>query len=109
MNIKTPEDLVTSREQTRAGFISFALEKNRRSTPVTESAKSFKILLLNVKIAKSLLKVPEIRTALLTASGLSDKALNYFTEKDKNKAILSLIKNFLEPAGKYFADEAVYR
>ncbi|WP_413906307.1 AvaI/BsoBI family type II restriction endonuclease [Candidatus Endomicrobiellum trichonymphae] len=27
MNIKTPEDLVTSREQTRAGFISFALEK----------------------------------------------------------------------------------
>ncbi|MDR0820281.1 MAG: type II restriction endonuclease [Endomicrobium sp.] len=109
MNIKTPEDLVTSREQTRAGFISFALEKNRRSTPVIESAKSFKVLLLNAKTAKSLLKISEIRTALLTASGLSDKALNYFTEKDKNKAILNLIKNFLEPAGKYFADEAVYR
>ncbi|GHT15003.1 hypothetical protein AGMMS49573_00230 [Endomicrobiia bacterium] len=42
---------------------------------------------------------------MLTASGLSDKALNYFTEKDKNKAILSLIKNFLEPADDFAIEE----
>jgi type II restriction enzyme len=107
--IKTPEDLVTSREQTRAGFIAFALEKNRRSTPIIENAKSFKVLASQAISAKDLLKIEEIRPALLTAAGLSDKAVNYFTEEDKDKAILGLIENFLEPAGKYFVDEVVYR
>ena len=107
--IKKSEDLVTSREQTRAGFIAFALEKNRRSTPIIESAKSLKILASKAKKAKELLKIIEIRSALLTAAGLSDKALNYFTEEDKDKAILGLVENFLEPAGKYFVDEVVYR
>ncbi|MDR2705244.1 MAG: type II restriction endonuclease [Planctomycetaceae bacterium] len=107
--INNSEDLVTSREQTRAGFISFALEKNRRSTPIIESAKAFRILATKAKTAKDLLGIADIRSAMLTASGLSDKALNYFSEEDKNKAILSLIKNFLEPAGKYFVDEVVYR
>ncbi|MDR3046179.1 MAG: type II restriction endonuclease [Bacteroidales bacterium] len=107
--IKHPEDLVTSREQTRAGFIAFALEKNRRSTPIIESTKSLKVLATKAKTAKGLLKIAEIRPALLTAAGLSDKAVNYFTEDDKNIAILGLIENFLEPAGKYFVDEVVYR
>ena len=107
--IRKSEDLVTSREQTRAGFIAFALEKNRRSTPIIESAKSLKVLASQAKTAKSLLKIADIKPALLTASGLSDKAVNYFTEEDKDKAILGLIENFLEPAGKYFVDEVVYR
>jgi len=107
--IKTSEDLVTSREQTRAGFIVFALEKNRRSTPIIESAKVFKVLASKAKTAKELLNISEIQTALLTAAGLSDKAVNYFNEEDKKKAILGLIENFLEPAGKYFIDEVVYR
>jgi type II restriction enzyme len=42
--IKSATDLVTSREQTRAGFITFALEENRLSTPIIESAKSLKVL-----------------------------------------------------------------
>ena len=107
--IKTSEDLVTSHEQTRAGFIAFALEKNRRSTPIIESAKSFKVLASKAKKAKDLLNISEIQPALLTAAGLSDKAVNYFNEEDKKKAILGLIENFLEPAGKYFVDEVVYR
>ena len=107
--IKTPDDLVTSLEQTRAGFITFALEKNRRSTPIIESAKSLKVLASKAKTAKELLNISEIQPALLTAAGLSDKALNYFNEYDRKKAILGLIENFLEPAGKYFIDEVVYR
>ena len=107
--IKTSQDLVTSREQTRAGFIAFALEKNRRSTPIIESAKSLKVLASKAKTAKDLMKITEIQPALLTAAGLSDKAVNYFNEEDKGKAILGLIENFLEPAGKGFVDEVVYR
>jgi len=107
--IKNAEDLVTSREQTRAGFVAFALEKNRRSTPIIEEAKTFKVLASKVRTAKELLKIKDIRFALITAAGLSDKAETYFSETDKDKAILNLIENFLEPAGKYFVEEAVYR
>lgn len=107
--IKIPTDLVTSYQQTRAGFISFALEKNRRSTPIIENAKSLKVLASKADNAKDLLKIVEIRPALLTASGLSDKALIYFDERDKEESIKKLIKNFLEPAGKNFVDELVYR
>jgi len=107
--IKNAEDLVTSREQTRAGFVAFALEKNRRSTPIIEEAKTFKVLASKAKTAKELLKIRDIRFALITAAGLSDKAETYFSEADKDKAILNLIENFLEPAGEYFVEEAVYR
>jgi type II restriction enzyme len=107
--IRKPEDLITSREQTRAGFITFALEKNRRSTPIIENAKTLKVLASKAKTAKELLNVEEIRPALLTAAGLSDKAINYFTEDDKAKAILELIEKFLVPAGENFIDEVVYR
>ena len=45
----------------------------------------------------------------LTASGLSDKSLNYLTDADRTLAIKGLIEKFLEPAGENFIDELVYR
>jgi len=38
---KSPEDLITPYEETRAGFVSFALEKNRQATPFVEEARVF--------------------------------------------------------------------
>lgn len=107
--IHSYEDLVTTHEQTRSGFIAFALEKNRRSTPYIEEARTFKVLASRAKSPDDLLYIREIRNAMITASGLSDKAVAYFTETDKDKAIKKLIDNFLKPAGERFVDEAVYR
>jgi len=103
------DDLVTSREQTRAGFISMALEKNYIAVPYIEEAKALKSLANKVKKPKDLLTVADLRVGLLTASGLSDKSLNYLTEDDKTIAIKGLIEKFLEPAGDSFIDELVYR
>jgi type II restriction enzyme len=50
-----------------------------------------------------------IRPALLTASGLSDKALNHLQDSDKDQAIAELIHNFLDPAGANFVEELVFR
>lgn len=102
-------DLVTTREQTRAGFVSFALEKNRRSTPYIEEARSLKELASKANTAEELLGISEIRNALITAAGLSDKALHYFTDSDKEEAISEMIDKFLKPAGDGFIDELVYR
>ena len=107
--ITKANDLVTSRDETRAGFIAFALEKNRKAAPYIEQAKSLKVIASRAKTPKDLITMKEIEAPLLTAAGLSDKALNYFQDQDKTKAIEELVANFLEPAGDGFVDEVVYR
>jgi len=107
--IKSADDLVTSREETRVGFIAMALEKNYIAVPYIEEAKALKALASQVKKPKDLLKVKDLRVGLLTASGLSDKSLNYLTKDDRTLAIKGLIEKFLEPAGESFIDELVYR
>lgn len=105
----TPEELVTPREQTRAGFVRMALEKNVMAGPFVEEAKALKILASNFKMPRELLDIPDLNAGLLAASGLSVKALAHITEDDKRAALLGLVENFLEPAGKDFANELVYR
>jgi type II restriction enzyme len=101
--------LITSKQETRSGGSEFALEKNRRSKPFIENAKVFRHFASQAKTPSDLLTIVQIREHLLAASGLSDKSLKYFTEEDKLFAISELIKNFLEPAGDEFIDEAIYR
>ena len=107
--ITSANDLVTPREQTRAGFISFALEKNKNASPLVKDARDLRVMASVAKTPADLATVTEIRDALLTAAGLSDKSLQYLTEEDKTESIDNLIKNFLEPAGEYFLDALVYR
>ena len=96
-------------EETRAGFIALALEKNRKAGPFVEEAKVLKVLASKAKTPKDLLKIRQISNSLLTASGISDKAKNHLREKDRQEAIKGFIENFLEPSGKAFIDELVYR
>jgi type II restriction enzyme len=107
--IKSADDLVTSREKTRAGFISLAMEKNYLAVPYIEEARVLTALASKVSKPKDLLQVQDLRIALLTASGLSEKSLNYLTEDDKTLAIEKMIEKFLEPASNAFVDELVYR
>ena len=107
--IKKAEDLVTSREQTRAGFIALALEKNYLASPYIEEAKALHTLASKVTKPTDLLSQKDLRVGLLSAAGLSDKSLAHLTEDDKTTAIKGLIEEFLEPAGDKFVDELVYR
>ncbi len=107
--ITSAEDLLTSKEETRAGFIAMALEKNLMASRYVEEAKTLKSLASKVERPRDLLDLPDLRKALLAASALSDKSLKHLQEEDKTVAILGLIETFLEPAGKDFPDELVYR
>ena len=108
-HLKSYEDLITPHEETRAGFIALALEKNRTATPFVEKAKALKVFASRAKTPRALLGINEIHDSLLTAAGVSDKAKNHLQEGDKREAIKGLIENFLEPSGKSFVDELVYR
>jgi hypothetical protein len=108
-HLESYESLITPYQETRAGFIALALEKNRKATPFVEEAKALKVIAQSAKTPKELLNIKNIKSSLLTASGISNKAMNHLREEDKNEAILGLIENFLEPSGKDFVDELVYR
>ena len=108
-HLKSHEDLITPYEETRAGFIALALEKNRTATPFVEEAKALKVFASRAKAPKELLEISEIQDSLLTATGISDKAKTHLQGQDKKEAIKGLIENFLEPSGQSFVDELVYR
>lgn len=108
-HLNSYEDLITPYEETRAGFITLALEKNRAATPFVEETKALKALASRAKTPNELLEISEIQDSLLTAAGVSDKAKTHLREENKKEAIKRLIENFLEPSGKSFIDELVYR
>jgi type II restriction enzyme len=108
-HLQSADDLVTPYSKIRAGFIQVALEKNHQATPYIEEAKALKVAASKMKTPRDLLILSELRPALLTAAGVSDKATNHLQESDQIAAILGLIENFLEPAGDDFVDELVFR
>ena len=108
-HLKSSKDLVTPYEATRAGFVALALEKNRKATPFVVEARALKVEAAKASTPQKLLENKSIRSSLLTAAGISDKAGKYLQEADKIKAIQGLIEKFLEPSGKDFVEELVYR
>jgi len=108
-HLRSSDDLVTTYEATRAGFVALALEKNRRATPYVAEARALQEAASKAKTPADLLSIKGIESGLLTAAGLSDKALVHLHPEDKREAITNLIKRFLEPAGEKFVEELVFR
>ncbi|MCK4295311.1 MAG: restriction endonuclease [Candidatus Marinimicrobia bacterium] len=108
-HLKSKDDLVTPYEATRAGFVSLALEKNRKATPFIAEARALKAEALKAPNPQHLLTITSIRSSLLTATGISEKAEKHLQEEDKIKSIKGLIEKFLEPSGSDFVEELVYR
>ncbi|WP_420265729.1 AvaI/BsoBI family type II restriction endonuclease [Candidatus Magnetominusculus dajiuhuensis] len=102
-------DLQTNYPAYWAGFVSLALERNRRATPFVDEARKLKAVASRAKSTGDLLQMKEIHNALLTAAGVSDKASRHLEQSNKIEAIAGLIANFLEPAGVDFVEELVFR
>lgn len=107
--ITSSQSLVTTHEQTRAGFLRIALEKNKVGDPYVKNALAFRAMVAHTTSADDFLSMPSIRPFLLTASGLSEKSMQYLTEADQTMAIQELIEKFLKPSGKHYIDEATFR
>lgn len=108
-HLRSSADLETTYEATRAGFVTLALEKNHRATPFVAEARALQEAASHAVNPADLLNVKGIENGLLTAAGLSDKAITHLQPEDKVSAIRELIRNFLEPAGIKFVEELVFR
>jgi type II restriction enzyme len=108
-HITKPEDLVTSYNETRAGFIAIALEKNRRAAPYIEEARVLQHRIKKIESPEKLIDMPDIRSGLIAAAGLSDKAASHLGDDGCTAAIKEFIEKFLTPAGDKFKEELVFR
>ena len=107
--VRSATDLVTTHEQTRAGFLAIALEKNIVGDPFVKQALAFKTMTANTHGPDDFLHMTQIRPFMLTAAGLSEKSLQHLNEDDYTMLIKELIDKFLKPAGDAYIDETIYR
>lgn len=107
--ITSQEDLITTHEETRAGFLAIALEKNMVGDPYVKQALAFKSMVSFTNGPDDFLTMPSIRPFLLTAAGLSEKSLQHLNTEDCTFVIKELIDKFLKPAGSAYIDETIYR
>lgn len=107
--ITSLEDLITTHEQTRAGFLAIALEKNKVGDPYVKQASAFRAMVSHTKGPDDFLTMPSIRPFMLTAAGLSEKSLQHLDREDHTMVIRELIDKFLKPAGAAYIDEAICR
>ena len=107
--VKDSKDLATPYDKVRAGFLEMALEKTRQANPFVEEGRHLRALASGVENPAALWDIAQIRPALLTAAGLSDKAKGHVTEEDQKNAFTQMAREVLEPQGEKFADELVYR
>jgi len=108
-HLTSSDDLVTTYEEIRAGFVALALERNRRATPMVEEARSLEAMACQASTPAALVDIEGIEPALLTAAGVSDKAARHMLAEDRAEAIRGLVANFLEPAAESFVEELVFR
>jgi hypothetical protein len=108
-HLKSSKDLETTYEAVRAGFVTLAIERNRRATPYVAEARALRAAAAKARKALDLPGISEIGQGLLAAAGVSDKAAGHLGEVEKREAIEGLISNFLEPAGVHFVEELVFR
>lgn len=108
-HLNQAQELITTYEATRAGFVAQALEKNRQATPFIEQARVLKVAAAKVSKPRDLLTMKEIELSLLVAAGISDKASAYLQDSDKQLALSALIRDYLEPQGENWGEELVFR
>ncbi|MBK8452354.1 MAG: AvaI/BsoBI family type II restriction endonuclease [Thiofilum sp.] len=98
--IQCAEDLITTREARRNGFLDYALRRSIESEPFIDRAKILKVYLnTHSNKASDLLGLNEIRESLLEAAGLSVKAKAHLSDEDKDNILANFIEKILVPMG----------
>ena len=108
--ISTSQDLVTTREARRDGFLAIAMRRDVESTPYIDQGKAlWAKLTASTKCCDDILAMPELCSTLLLAAGYSVKAQGNMDGDDKTRLLEEFVKRVLRPCGKKYIDEIVYR
>lgn len=108
--IQSADDLVTSREAIRAGFLEAVLARSHEEIPYLDRANA---LLCRLKTKThnvgEVLQLPNVEDALLDAAGVMQKTRRFLETDEKRKLIQDFLKKVIAPTGEQYAEEIVYR
>ncbi|MEZ9245927.1 AvaI/BsoBI family type II restriction endonuclease [Vibrio lentus] len=107
--VKSPEDLVTTYEETKVGFLNIALRKSREATYYLNLANSFRAIAENFDDPLDLVNEEDISKSMCEAAGLSTKAQSYLHKGDSKEIITNFTKEFLVTAENNYVDELINR
>lgn len=107
--VTKPEDLQTTYDETKIGFLSIALRKSKEACFYIEKAKAFKHIISAYNDPNELIKIGNIQNSLCEAAGVSTKARGYLKPEDISLILSEFSEEFLIPAGIHFIDELVSR
>lgn len=108
--VSTPQDLVTTREARRDGFLAIALRRDIESTPYIDQAKALWARLnATTKCSEDILSMEDLRPEFLLAAGYSAKAQGNMDDDDKTRLLEEFVKRVLGPVGRKYVEEIVYR
>jgi type II restriction enzyme len=107
--VTTPEDLQTTYDETKMGFLSITLRKSKEACFYIEKAKAFKNIVSAYNDPNELIKIGDIQNSLCEAAGVSTKARGYLKPEDIELILSEFSEEFLIPAGNNFVDELANR
>ena len=106
--IGSADDLVTTKDETRKGFLRAALRKGREANPFIEEARALKIIAENCNDLLDLVSQDNIRQKLAQAAGISLKAFKHINDKDIDDIIVKFFEEYILPAENSI-DELIFR
>lgn len=109
--IQSPNDLETSHEATRAGFLAQALEKGNRASPFIARAKELSSLLSDIQSVDEILQLGRFRDELIAAAQISEKASTHLSREELDEAVEQVLNTLSVEARSRseFVVEVVYR
>ncbi len=108
-HIKGYQDLVTSPEAIKAGFLFQALTKTDKSTPYLVRAVEFRTALEKVNNINQLSKLKSFQKEVLAAAGFSDKASSHLKEKDIEDSLKVVLRKIFKSGVITAREQLVHR
>lgn len=108
-HLSNSQALITTYAARRAGFVAAVLEKSRLADEFVRDARTLRAKAARAQSPIDLLHMDDIRAALLTAAGVSDKATTHLDDADQSEILREYVQRVLEPAGEQWCEELVYR
>jgi type II restriction enzyme len=107
--VKTAADLVTSRKATTQGFIAQAHAKVILANPHIEDALRLDRVLQAVNNPEDLVDKAEVRTLLVAAVGLSEKAVGHLSPQEQTRIVREGLREVHNYAGQHWKQQVLLR
>ena len=108
-DIKSYQDLVTSHEAVRDGFLEQALRKVAAAEPYIAQAIHFQNRLQEIPDLTSLIDATDIREELTATAGFSDKSAHNFSASELEEALFEVLSKIEANSRKDWRSEIVFR